>query len=293
MLGPIIAISRSIFQAGQYVERKQLVSAKIHPVIIQFLVRLPLIIIALGALILGYQLNITDASFWYNAIIAPVFIFIGTILVNMSLKEELSLVGPLMVLGPIFVTITGAVYLKEMPSVIGFLGILLIVMGGYLSHFDKKDVKNTKPFIDLVKNRGAQLTVIALIFFSMGNAFTKAAINASEVWTSLIIFSITYIILSFIGIFIFIKPKLFKKNFKRSCENKKHAILGGAFQLFSTVMAQVSFSLMNIAYASALFRLSIIFQVYLGGKVFKEKNIKQRSIGAIVMIAGAVLIILG
>ena len=207
MIGPIIAIVRSAFHAGQYVERKRLVTSGIDPIIVQFLVRLPLIIVAFTALILGYQLNIANINFWYNVIPSAFIVWISTIFVNISLKEDLSLVGPLMAFGPLIVMIVGIFYLGEIPSKIGFIGVLLIVIGTYFSHFDKKNIKNTQPFVELINNKGVRLTFLALIFFSVSNGLTKAAINASDVWTTLIVFCITFSILSFLGVVVMIKPK--------------------------------------------------------------------------------------
>lgn len=49
---------------------------------------------------------------------------------------------------------------------------------------------------------------------------------------------------------------------------------------------------MNVSYALALFQLSAIVSVFLGYKIFSEKNIAKKLFGSVIMVIGAVLIIL-
>ena len=48
----------------------------------------------------------------------------------------------------------------------------------------------------------------------------------------------------------------------------------------------------QVGYALALFQTSTLLSVFLGYKVFKEKNILERLTGSVVMVVGAVLIVL-
>jgi drug/metabolite transporter (DMT)-like permease len=53
-----------------------------------------------------------------------------------------------------------------------------------------------------------------------------------------------------------------------------------------------SFAHMQVGYALALFQLSGIVSVGLGYMFFKERNIRKKLLGTVIMIMGAVLIIL-
>jgi len=52
------------------------------------------------------------------------------------------------------------------------------------------------------------------------------------------------------------------------------------------------FERMNVAYALALFQLSTLLSVFLGINLFKEKGLKKKLAGSLIMIAGAVILIL-
>ena len=53
------------------------------------------------------------------------------------------------------------------------------------------------------------------------------------------------------------------------------------------------FARMNVSYALALFQLSTLLSVFLGANIFKEKNLKNKIIGSVIMVIGAVILILG
>lgn len=52
------------------------------------------------------------------------------------------------------------------------------------------------------------------------------------------------------------------------------------------------FDHMEVGYALALFQLSTIVSIFLGYRIFKEKNITKKLIGSVIMVAGSVMIIL-
>jgi drug/metabolite transporter (DMT)-like permease len=49
----------------------------------------------------------------------------------------------------------------------------------------------------------------------------------------------------------------------------------------------------QVGYALALFQTSTLVSVLLGWRVFREGNIGERLVGSVVMVAGAVLIVVG
>ena len=69
------------------------------------------------------------------------------------------------------------------------------------------------------------------------------------------------------------------------------------FLIFAVGIMQYStnfvFACMNVSYALALFQLSTLLSVFLGANIFKEKNLKNKIIGSVIMVIGAVILILG
>lgn len=52
------------------------------------------------------------------------------------------------------------------------------------------------------------------------------------------------------------------------------------------------FAHMNVGYALALFQLSTVVSIFLGWRIFNETDIRKKLLGAVIMIAGSVMIIL-
>ena len=52
------------------------------------------------------------------------------------------------------------------------------------------------------------------------------------------------------------------------------------------------FNYMNVGYALALFQLSTLVNLFFGYKFFKEKDMKPKIIGTIIMVIGSVIVIL-
>ena len=66
----------------------------------------------------------------------------------------------------------------------------------------------------------------------------------------------------------------------------------GIFYAVALYAAYIALSLTNIGYASAVFNLSALFTVVLGGILLKENHAGERLLGASVMILGAILLAL-
>jgi uncharacterized membrane protein len=86
-------------------------------------------------------------------------------------------------------------------------------------------------------------------------------------------------------IFVFNSLKEVKRNIKLF-------ILNGAGTAFSQAAAYAAFALVFVGYASSIFRLSTLFIIILGGVFLKEQRIKERLLGASVMLLGAILLAL-
>jgi drug/metabolite transporter (DMT)-like permease len=53
-----------------------------------------------------------------------------------------------------------------------------------------------------------------------------------------------------------------------------------------------TFDHMPVGYALSLFQLSVIVSVLLGHRYFKEKDIRKKLVGSVIMIAGSIIVIL-
>lgn len=203
-------------------------------------------------------------------------------------KSSVSLISPITSFGPVFTTIIATFTLHEFPTPIKFLGILFVVFGAYL--LNVADVKEgiMAPFKKLFSHRGVLLFLLASFLWSITPIFQKKAIF--ETTPQIPLFA------SIIGMvfgFVFLTPFAFKKTVKslrNINRNSKWFVLNGAGAAFSQAAAYAAFALVFVGYATSIFRTSPLFIIILGGIFLKEERIKEKLLGASVMVVGAFLL---
>ncbi len=83
-----------------------------------------------------------------------------------------------------------------------------------------------------------------------------------------------------------------KKNMMPITANIKSLLPVGFFSALALVAQMTAINLALVAYVISVKRASLIFGVLFGHFIFKEKGVKERLIGAIIMVLGVVLIVL-
>lgn len=203
-------------------------------------------------------------------------------------KSQISLISPIASFSPVFTTIIAIFTLNEIPTPIKFIGILLVVFGAYL--LNVADIKQgvLAPFKTLFSHKGVLLFLLANLLWGITPIFQKKAIF--ETSPQIPLFA------SVVGmcfVLLFLTPLAFKKAVKSVREiktNLKWFAINGVGTAFSQAAAYAAFALIFVGYAVSIFRLSTLFIIILGGVFLKEKRIKERLLGASVMLAGAILL---
>jgi len=235
-----------------------------------------------------HQIPLTQlpGNFWLVVLIVFPLDMLAMYFYLQALKKgNISLVSPLLSFTPLLMWLTGWLIIKEIPSIIGGLAILLIVLGTYWLNIDFGNTKFVYTIKKLFHEPGAKYMLATAIIWAITGSFAKLAIN----YSSAITWSIAY---KTVVAFTFLLVIIFKLK-----EMKKYTrivwlilliigLAGGAEQFFISK----ALSLTLATYAMAIKRTSILFSILLGWLVLKEEKIKQRLTGAILMIAGIFLI---
>ncbi len=226
--------------------------------------------------------------FYLSVFITGILNVIAAILYFKALKTtDLSLSIPLLSFTPVFLILTSYLLLKELPGLFGIFGIFLIVIGSYVLNTTKNNRKMLAPIKSVINNRGALYMLIVAFIFSITSNFDKLVVkNSDPIFSSAIVFL-------FLGVS-FLIISLFKAK-KELINSKKYLskfLIVGIILSMVAISINIAFTMQIVPYVISLKRLSILFSVFYGGLLFKEKNILRRIIGAIVMILGVILIIL-
>lgn len=202
--------------------------------------------------------------------------------------SPLSLTLPFLSLTPVFLILISYLILGEKVSFRGGIGIIFIAMGSYTLNLHKIKGGIFEPFRAITKEKGSVLMIGVAIIYSITSSLGKMAIQHS----SPLFFGITY----FIAVTIIFAPialwlgRIELKSFI-SEKQFKGLIFPGLFYSVMIASHMIAISLTKVAYMISVKRTSLLIGVIYGYFLFKEKNIKERLSGAILMFTGFVIIV--
>ena len=240
---------------------------------------------------------------------------------------ELSVLGPINSYKSVISLIIAIFLLKEIPNIQGIIGMLLMITGSKYIFIDDNNKYNLvsqparlaprkptccSPFKVTTQKFCSHLTSLGLSQNFLGHfkfsilkrkdiqfrflAMTLTAIEAVLLKKIILISSveICFMFWCFMGliwnilILIFSKRTLKLENAKALLVIFSIAVCLGLMQYSTNYV----FERMNVGFALCVFQLSSIVTVLFGWKIFKERNIKSKLIGCIIMIIGSCLILL-
>ncbi len=219
---------------------------------------------------------------------AMISVVVNMIAVTLQVKalsiSPLSLTMPFLAFTPLFMLVPSWIVLKEAPRALGLVGIFLIVVGGYAIHIDKIRGGFLAPLRAIVSERGSLLMLVVAALWSISAVHDKVATVASSPSYYTTFFSLTFGVL-YAPLLIFglrrqplgraMVPRLF--------------LLG----LFAAVMILSQFTAIELTIASyviAIKRAGMVLSVVFGYFFFKEKHLRARLTGAMLMMTGVVVL---
>ena len=229
-----------------------------------------------------------DTTFWL-CIAAGLPLEVTALLCYMrAIKvSPLSLTVPFLAFTPAFVILTGYLFLGEVLTWRGILGIALVVAGSYVLNLSRAREQWLAPITAVFREQGSWLMLLTSFIFSFTATIGKVAILHS----SPPFFGVTYF-LCLLVLMLLIAPavpgvragNLFLRPLPAAMVGLATAVV-----VFSHTLA---ISLVEAAYMLSVKRTSLLFGVVLGGLVFRETRIRERLLGASIMLTGVFLIAL-
>ena len=286
----IVILGRVIFASFANVLQKKLAIQNHHPLFIVMASYALLSVISLPILL---SLPIVHLSeyFWVNIVIAALLDMAGTLFLVFSLsKTDLSIFGPLNAYKIVISMLLAMVFLSEMPSSQGFLGITIIIIGSFFLMHGTTKKTNQKSLFILFTNRGVQYRFLSILLFSIGTLPLKNAVMEGQALTTTIFWCLIGLPLAILSYFLFNKRE--EQSFFQQAKPVLPELTYLAITLFlMQYLTMIVLSKLLIAYSLALFQFSMVLQVFLGYRIFKEKNIKSRLIACLIMSIGSLLVL--
>ncbi|HBU05465.1 MAG TPA: hypothetical protein DEA95_02475 [Nitrospiraceae bacterium] len=230
-----------------------------------------------------------DAEFYRVFAIALPLEIVTIILYIKALRvSPLSLTLPFLAITPVFLIFISYLLVGERVSFMGGIGIFLIAAGSYTLNIDKIREGIFEPFKSIPKEKGSVFMIGVALIYCFTASLGKIAIEHS----SPLYFVITY----YIALTICFAPIAFwmgRKElgvFFRDKQFRK-LVLPGVFFAVMAAAHMLAMSLTKVAYMISVKRLSLIIGIMYGYFLFREENIKERFLGAALMLIGFVLVV--
>jgi len=247
--------------------------------VVSSLIYLPLL------LIVGFPKSL-NSTFWIAVIARLIIDSIALVVYLKALKQSnLSTAMPMMSLIPVFLIFVSFFINHLIPSVLGIVGVLIIVLGIYLLNINSDKIF-LSPFIALKKEKGIQLMLIATFLWSFVGSLQKLAIDNANVYFYTAFFQILWATF-FTPIAYFSNKKEFKSMFKKSNISKLLPI--GILDVIQVVAQNIAFTKAIPVYVFAIGSTNMLFSAFFGKYFFKEK-LENKLLPIIIIIIGVIII---
>jgi drug/metabolite transporter (DMT)-like permease len=224
-----------------------------------------------------------DKDFYTAFILALPLEILSIVMYIKALRlSPLSLTLPFLALTPIFLIVVSYLILGEKVSLLGGVGILLVAAGSYTLNIRRIKEGIFEPLKVITREKGSMLMIGVAFIYSITSSLGKMAIEHS----SALFFGITY----FTVLTLFFTPFALYKGREVKGKAALSALLPGIFYALMVVSHMVAISLAKVAYVISVKRMSLIIGVLYGYLLFKEENIRERLVGAMLMFIGFVMV---
>lgn len=224
--------------------------------------------------------------FWKALVISTVLLTFASIFYFQAIKHsDLSIAVPMLALTPLFLLITSPIILGEFPGFLGITGIVLIVIGSYVLHLREGCKSFWEPFKRLIGEKGVRyMLMVAVIFSISGNLDKVGVIHSSPfMWLFMLHFMLT-ITLGMIML--------------KSSSSVGEQIKGawpflaaiGVCSGLALIFQMTAIEMTLVPYLIAVKRTSVIMTSLFGLFLFKEKGMRERLMGVVLMVLGVLMI---
>ena len=231
-----------------------------------------------------------DGLFLLAVLASGVLNLVATLASTRALQlADASVATPFLAFNPAFTLLLSSFTLREVPSVRGLAGVLLIVLGAYLFQVSEVGKGILAPVRALAHQPGVLLAIGASFVWGLTPIFEKIAIQHTIPENPPMVAFVTTLLTVVLLI-----PALWRRATDLLDQLRRHRRLFGAAGLISGVAPLFGFSaiaLGYVGYVTALFKLGAVFTVVWGALLLKEPGLRERLPATLVMVIGGLLMV--
>jgi uncharacterized membrane protein len=220
------------------------------------------------ALLIGGSLNILAYTLYIRAI----------------KLADLSLTVPLVTLTPLFLLVTSPLIVQEWPTRADAVGVVLLIVGSYVLNSNQAGQSFWAPLGRLLHNRGSQLMLCVAFIWSITSNFDKVGtLNSSPLFWGMSLFSVIAV-----GMIPFLVGRGIT-GLKALTTEAKLLGLTGLFNATGIGFQFWALTLAPVAQVIAVKRMSTLIAVLLGHFILGETGLRERFLGAAIMVSGVAI----
>lgn len=238
------------------------------------------------------------------AIVSGLFQTVYCALLSLAYEHgDLSIIYPLSRgSAPVFITIGAILLLKEQLSLIGVIGISIVVFGIYIIHLHSLQFSDLIKPIRSLTQKDSQLGISTGVTIAAYHIVDKKAISA--IHPVIYLYLVQIFLFIFLSIFVF--GRIYRENrslqtlrssfrgfssLKREWQvSKLYIILVGFLCYFAYLLVLFAMSMTQVSYVAAVRNFSIVVATILAATALKEPYLAMRLPASIVITLGVILI---
>ncbi len=226
-------------------------------------------------------------GFWLACGCFAVCQTISTMALSKALKlAEISMVTALWKVSLLVLVVLGYFTLRERPSALGVVGIVISMAGVYLLNLNRAHIAWWAPLAVLFTDRGMRFTLLAALFFAPSVVTIKWAMQCSDQYMGTLG--------AYLASSVLVTPIVLvtsRRHFAEVPRYWKAFVSFGLFASLTTVSQGTAYLMTLSSYVEAVKQVEILFAMAIGGLLFDEKQtVRDIAPGALVMLAGVVLL---
>jgi len=229
-------------------------------------------------------------EFWQVLMVMMPFEIASYILYLKAIKSSpLSLTVPFLSFTPVLTLFFAFLILKEIPSLSGIIGVVLVTLGAYTLNIGALPKGFWGPIQAAKREKGSLYMIQAALIFGLTSTLARRAVLLSNPFIFPALYVLSLAILFTIYAWLRHREELSPS---RPIQWKFYLFLV-PINLLNHLTFNLGMMMTKAAYLISLKRMSLIMGVLAGKYVFHETHIRERLIGALLMFLGVLLIILG
>ena len=215
------------------------------------------------------------------------FVFSKTITLNSIKNNLLSKIYPLVSFSTFFTYIFGLILLSESIKLTAVIGLLIIILGGYILNAENARENILKPFKMLFLEKSSYVFLFAMILSSATSIFDKIGLtNVNPSNPTFVLFSENAFMTVLLTGYLTHKDKNWVNEIKN---NFWFLFLASLIYMTLVLVAFLGFISGPVALVIGVKKVEILFVIILSFLVFKDKPDKHSVIAAVCMLCGVIL----